>query len=271
MSFRLAWVTDIHLNFVDEKLLSSFCRTIADIGTSALIIGGDIAEAPSIEQYLKILEEKLEIPIYFVLGNHDFYRSSIRRVRVKVTELARRSKHLTYLTAEGVVELTPTTGLVGHDGWADARLGDYERSKVFLNDYMLIDELSGLTARGRRQQLELLGDEAAAHFREHLPAALERYRRLYVLTHVPPFREAAWHKGGLANDEWLPHFSSGVVGETLREIVGQHTDCNVTVLCGHTHGRGVATILPNLVVRTGGAEYGAPGVEELIDLEHLPR
>ena len=33
-------------------------------------------------------------------------------------------------------------GLVGHDGWADARLGDYERSQVQLNDFVLIEELA---------------------------------------------------------------------------------------------------------------------------------
>ena len=51
------------------------------------------------------------------------------------------SQKMVYLSQAGVVELTPSTALVGHDGWADARLGDFDHSDVVLNDYVLIDEL----------------------------------------------------------------------------------------------------------------------------------
>jgi hypothetical protein len=39
------------------------------------------------------------------------------------------------------------------------------------------------------------------------------------------------------------------------------------VLCGHTHGQGEVTMLPNLRVQTGGAEYGKPKVNKLIHFE----
>ena len=38
----------------------------------------------------------------------------------------------------------------------------------------------------------------------------------------------------------------------------KNPDCQFTVLCGHSHGEGVAEMAPNLVVRTQGAEYGQP-------------
>ncbi len=41
----------------------------------------------------------------------------------------------------------------------------------------------------------------------------------------------------------------------------------MTVLCGHTHGSGDAQILPNLRVLTGGAVYGRPGVQRVIEVE----
>ena len=46
----------------------------------------------------------------------------------------------------------------------------------------------------------------------------------------------------------------------------EHANCNLTVLCGHTHGTGCAEILPNLVVKTGGAEYGHPKLQGIIEL-----
>jgi Icc protein len=36
------------------------------------------------------------------------------------------------------------------------------------------------------------------------------------------------------------------------------------VFCGHTHGEGTAHILPNLVVHTGGADYGKPVVQKVL-------
>lgn len=37
--------------------------------------------------------------------------------------------------------------------------------------------------------------DAAEYFRDILPRAFARSRRVVLLTHVPPFAEAAWHPG----------------------------------------------------------------------------
>ena len=88
-----------------------------------------------------VMDDLVGKPIYFVLGNHDFYRGSVAGTRSAVAEIVHGSQNLVYLTQAGVVELTPHTALVGHDGWADGRLGDLDGSDVILNDFLLIDEL----------------------------------------------------------------------------------------------------------------------------------
>jgi len=40
----------------------------------------------------------------------------------------------------------------------------------------------------------------------------------------------------------------------------------MVVLCGHTHSSGETQILPNLFVKTGRAEYGAPELQEIINV-----
>ncbi|WP_437759864.1 hypothetical protein [Sorangium sp. So ce1389] len=65
-------------------------------------------------------------------------------------------------------------------------------------------------------------------------------------------------------DDWLPHFTCKAAGKAIREAAEQHPERRIEVLCGHTHGAGVAEILPNLLVRTGGAEYGEPAVQCVI-------
>jgi hypothetical protein len=150
--------------------------------------------------------------------------------------------------------------LIGHDGWADARLGDFFGSPVSLNDYFLIDELEGLGKRRLFAKLNSLGDEAADFLERQTKRCVIGYPRMLVLTHVPPFRDACWHEGRVSNDLYLPHFASGIVGERLVEVMRDHPQCSMTVLCGHTHGAGVAHILPNLEVHTGEAVYGRPAV-----------
>jgi predicted MPP superfamily phosphohydrolase len=261
---RLAWLTDLHLNFATSGHIDRLCGAVRESGVDAVLLGGDLAEAPDVADVLEGLDARLGLPSYFVLGNHDFYRGSIAHVRAAVRALCARSPRLRWLPASGVVGLTQETALVGHDGWADGRYGDYERSEVLLNDYLLIEELAGLDERQRLRRLHALGDEAAAHLRAVLPEALDRSRRVIVLTHVPPFREACWHRGQPSDDDWLPHFACRAVGDVLRDAMTAHPECEMTVLCGHTHSAGEAQILPNLRVLTGGAEYGRPEMQRVL-------
>jgi predicted MPP superfamily phosphohydrolase len=267
-SQRIAWLTDLHLEFVlSSEKIRALCESIVASAPDCVLIGGDTGIARSVKQYLLTLEEQLSLPIYFVLGNHDFYRGSIKQVRDLAAELSKTSKRLRWLPTEGIVGLTANTALIGHDSWADGRLGSSINSRVQLNDYLLIEELTGLYVRKRFKKLNELGDEAAEYFRRLLPKALKEYRNVILLTHVPPFKDACWHKGRISNDEYLPHFTCKAVGDVLMEIMKAHPDCNLTVLCGHTHGQGEAEVLPNLHVKTGGAEYGEPKLQEMIIVE----
>jgi Icc protein len=263
---RLLWLSDIHLNFVPPSQVLSFLATVAAAEPDAIVLSGDIAEAHDLSFYLRQMAEQLERPIYFVLGNHDFYFGSIHRVRQEVEALSAAQPLLHWLPAAGVVELTPTIGLVGHDGWADARLGDYERSYVAMNDYRLIEELVVAGKQDRWPLLKALGDEAAAYLQGVLPDALTRYKQVFVVTHVPPFREACWYEGQISDDHWLPHFTCHAVGQVLLECAAKFSERQITVLCGHTHSCGETRPLPNLLVLTGKAVYGEPEIQRVIEV-----
>jgi len=136
-----------------------------------------------------------------------------------------------------------------------------------LNDFGLIEEFGGFDEdpQERLAKLHALGDEAAAHFRAVLPAAQSRFRHVIALTHVPPFRESCWHEGKVSDDNWLPFFSCKAVGDALVEAMAMAPDRKMTVLCGHTHSGGEVQILPNLRVLTGGARYGQPAVQRVLE------
>jgi 3',5'-cyclic AMP phosphodiesterase CpdA len=263
---RVVWLTDLHLNFLELRQTEEFLARVAAQHPDRVLIGGDIAEGPSLAGHLERIATRLACPVYFVLGNHDFYFGSIKRVREAVQELCTSHANLVYLTSAGAVSLSARTGLCGHDGWADARLGDYERSLVMMNDYRLIEELAGVNKRDRWPMLKAMGDEAARHVEAVLPAALAEHEEVLFLTHVPPLREACWYQGQISNDEWLPHFTCLAVGEAILRIMRDYPRHRLTVLCGHTHSPGEARPLDNVRILTGGAEYGSPQIQRVFEV-----
>jgi 3',5'-cyclic-AMP phosphodiesterase len=263
---RLAWATDVHFEFAGIDDVVAFCERVIALEPEALLLTGDIAQAHSIERYLRALDRALPMPVYFVLGNHDFYYGSIRDVRAAVSAVVADSVHLTWMSAVGAVSLSEETALIGHDGWADGRFGDFAASGVLLNDYRLIEELKNQSPEARFATLNALGDEAAAHFRRVLPEALVKHRQVIALTHVPPFAEATWYRGRISDPQWIPHFSAKSVGEALVEIMDAHPDRDLLVLSGHTHVGGAVQVTSNIRVVVGWAEYGHPALQEMLEV-----
>ncbi len=263
---RAVWLTDPHLNFLSETLLASFLDEVSAAEPDAMLISGDIAESHNVCEYLGIMAGTIAAPVYFVLGNHDFYYGSIRGTRQRVAELCEAHPSLHYLTAEGPQELTPRVGLVGHDGWADGRLGNYPRSLVRMLDWKLIDELSGRDRQQRWEVLKGLADEAADYVRKVLAEAVQRYEQTLLVTHVPPFLGACWHEGAISDDQWSPHFTSQAMGNAILEVMQTYPRKQLTVLCGHTHGEGEFHAAENVTVLTGGADYGSPRIARVLEL-----
>jgi predicted phosphohydrolase len=57
-----------------------------------VLISGDIAEAPTVSEILGEMAQHVAKPIYFVLGNHDYYKSSVAKVRQTITELSQENR-----------------------------------------------------------------------------------------------------------------------------------------------------------------------------------
>jgi len=266
--YRLAWASDIHLNFCSAEVVERFCEEIAAQEPDGLVITGDIAESDSVGPFLYYLERMLRMDIYFVLGNHDFYYGSIAEVHRALADV-RTSEHLraTYLTQSPTVQLTPSTILIGDDGFGDARLGDPWGSRSQLADWNYIEELKNLRRPARIARLQQLGDAAAERL---LPKLVEACRspaqHIVLATHVPPFAEAARYRNLPTEDYALPWYTCDAVGHVLRDVMALHEHKHMTVLCGHTHGKHYTRILPNLIVHTAGARYKMPDCAGVLEL-----
>lgn len=263
---KFAWLTDIHLEFLTDQEAKLFFQKIVDAKTSGIFLTGDISITKNIYHHLTSMAKMLTVPIYFVLGNHDYYGGKISEMRQMVETIANDSNNLCYLPTEGVVELTESVCLIGHGSWADGRFGSSHNSDVFLNDYLKIEDFIGKGKAERFALLNQLGDQAAIYLEKSLRRAIELYINIYLLTHVPPFAETCWHNGAISDDDFLPHFACKAVGDILIKIMSSHPEKHLTVLCGHTHSDGIAQILPNLQVKTGKAQYGQPEIQKIIHM-----
>jgi predicted phosphohydrolase len=263
---RLVWTTDPHLNHVPVQAWERWTDAIASLGADGVVITGDISEGDDVVSQFHRIAETFAVPIYFVLGNHDFYRSSITATRQSVIAASRENPLLHYLTDSSAIELAEHVFLVGEDGWGDAVEGDYEGSPIRLNDFHLIEDFRRTDPDRWKQQLQELGAESAQRLKAKLEAIPEDAREVLVITHVPPFREACWYEGKTTDNNWAPFFVCGQVGRVLRKATESRRGCRFTVLCGHTHHEGIAAIASNLIVHTGAADYGHPDIEGMITI-----
>ncbi len=112
--FRLAWITDLHFNFLPFERVDEFLGQVADRQPDAVVLTGDVSEAHDLAAMLEHIDDLIQRPMYFVLGNHDFYHGSIRDIRVAMTDLCDKRPRLHYLTAtDEPIELTPGVALSG--------------------------------------------------------------------------------------------------------------------------------------------------------------
>jgi predicted phosphohydrolase len=266
---RATWLTDIHLNFLRPLALQLFYDRVKAEQPEVVLVTGDIGESDSVVRFVDEIGAQTGAPVYFVLGNHDYYRSSIRIVR---DQAQRQPKRATYLPAIDPVQLTERIVMLGVDGWGDARCGDLS-STVQLSDWGLIEEFRRAKSdrAARCEILQRLGTNEGRALRSQLERVPAGARHLLVLTHVPPFPAACVYAGEQSEPAWLPWFTCIATGEALADYADAHPDTQLTVLCGHSHGIGTCHPWPNLEIRTGGwpagaEEYGNPVVQATFEL-----
>jgi len=289
----LGWAADIHFDCAEESGISNFLENVNQQKLSLFILAGDIdvgktvrpksvsddaepplADSRLVETLSKIAKD-VNCEVFFVCGNHDFYYSSFDVVRRSVRTLCESVVGITYLHESTGIELTPETVLVGHDGWADSRSGDFWNSPVVLRDFFEIEdfevlfEVEGVTqlrCKIIKQKLEELGEDSAAYAKKIVPGLLKKYHQVIFVTHVPPFRESSWTQGAICGEDGAPFFVNHILGQALVEIMREHPDKKLLVLCGHTHWRAEYRPLHNLTVLTAAATYGKPAPETAISI-----
>jgi predicted phosphohydrolase len=270
-SVQIGWATDIHLDMAGDvlgkvKILSSQLKNC-----EALLITGDISVSEMLVPHLSMLETVIEKPIYFVLGNHDYYGSNIGIVRRKVTNMCNSSSFLRYMSSVPFIKIDEGKYIIGHDGWYDTQNGNPYSDTLLMNDWIRIGDFnSSIRASydGRAINKNVivgiskqLAQQSVNHVANAIKAVIKSSEHIVVMTHVPPFKEsfnASEKYSGIPSTDILPWYTSKVMGDMLLNAAKTYPHVKFTVLSGHVHSHYDDDLLNNLNVKVGRAIYGNP-------------
>lgn len=277
---RLTWLSDIHLDFCAPKVVEELVEKIRAEKPDAVLLTGDIATSEERHQrhawYTAVpyLWAAVEVPLYFVLGNHDYWGEYMHETRRMAAGIGG------WLTSEpNPIVLSPTTFLVGVDGWYDCE-GLSDPPSVYLNDWFRIPDFDATPSGGMYSTFSQLdmslvreiskyeADRAAKNIQDKIVESFKAgAKKVIAATHVPPFKDASYYGRKKSPEASVSLFSSSVMGERLLEIMKAWPDRELLVLCGHTHSHCVYQAADNLVVKVAESVYGAPVVEETLVIE----
>jgi predicted phosphohydrolase len=257
---QLVWLTDLHFDVTSFDTPFTCGEEARDAFPDAVaaVITGDIGTSTSFASYLQSFSEGFgDRPVYFVLGNHDFWDGSYRETHERAAKVSEGQLHWLRL---GARELCPGIGIVGHEGWYDGRWGNPEASTVYMNDWRRIEEFRGLPKFAILPEIRKIADRSARQAEELLCQALSKFDTVIFATHFPPFPQATTYQGRVSDEFHLPWYCSKATGDMILRCADTFYDKKIVVLCGHVHDTSDVEIVSNVRVMTGSATYGDPQV-----------
>ncbi len=264
---NLLWMSDLHLDYSTSRNYRKLLRELKTTDYDAAVITGDTAAADTLLQHLQTLAVACAPrSLYVVLGNHDFYGSSLYTTIRDVRMLCHKTPNLHHLQDHGVIQLNERTVLIGHHGWADARCGWGHDTFVRNPDHWCIDDFRRLNQEGRFDLMKDLGKASTDWIRQNLNTALCKAQTVIVATHVPAFPTSALYNGTPCGPCHTPHYVHSSLGGLLIGTARHNQQTQFIILSGHTHSEVQEQILLNLESRVAGATRGAPRIQGVLSV-----
>ena len=221
---KITWCTDTHLDFLPDQDVVQFAERLVAENPNVIMITGDISISQKLVYHLSMIESVVKRPVYYVLGNHDYYGGIIQNVRQTMKEISNMSQYLRYLPTTPYVQLSPSTALIGHDGWYDATAGVVGKTNFVMNDWIKIGDYALKNSVVRQspnykniiEVSQKLAHESVVHISGAIKAAAKYYKVIVIATHFPPFEEVHQHNERSSDPGVQPWYTSKVLGETLK-------------------------------------------------------
>jgi len=256
MKKKFLWFSDIHLEKASSLNKAKFLLSLTKEKPMGIFLTGDISNGLKICFHLRVIAAVTNCPIYFSLGNHDYHFSSIEKVRSKIRKLCEKHKNLVWLDDAGVISLSKTTAVIGVDGWYDAENGNPDFLK-FTPDWLLIKELRSLPSMDDRIEFwraMARNSSLKVEYKINQAVALG-FKKIYLLTHFPPWKEATRDMGSIFENFWLPYNTNLTLGRNIKKIMVAHKKVRLTVLSGHTHEQSIIWVRKNVQCIVNDSNY----------------
>jgi Icc protein len=264
-STKLLWLSDLHLDYASPSRHNKLLCELKTSHFDAAVITGDTADSKSLIHHLEILAIACSPkPLYIVLGNHDFFGSSLDQTKSEVRKLCSKIDNLHHLQDHGAVWLSTRTILLGHHGWADAKCGWGSQTHVRNPDHWSIADFRNLIKSERFELMKKLGKDSTQSIRSGLNSVLRKRRHLIIATHVPPFESSAHYNGKPCGPCHSAHFVNSSMGGMLIGTARHNPNTKFTTISGHTHSPVQEYILENLESRVAGVKRGRPQIQDIL-------
>ena len=211
---QVAYFSDLHLDVKGESIYKKIETFMKANDLQKAFVTGDISNGIQITYHLKQLSKVIP-EVYFILGNHCYYFSSIFRVEDEIQNLTPVYSNLHWLTGLPPIELDSNTALIGSEGWTCSKSG-IERLSL---ESLVVEEFRNLSF----EEFQLFKNTILEY---KFKQASRRYKNVICLTHFPP----VWN----ANKFLDFYFKRYNVNSGLKHILDKQ-DLNIKVYSGHTH------------------------------------
>lgn len=245
---RLLWFTDTHLNYwpgSKHKLIGHIRRE----SPSGVIISGDISSGTNLRSDLTFLAQNVLCPIYIVCGNHDAWFISFDEMRHIVRSVTNEFPQVIWLSDRDQIRMSEDTCLIGADGWYDVAVGN-PNVTVLTGDWMAIDDLRTWPFAECINLFRAMAESSVRQLEEKLTDALDQFRTVYLITHVPPW-STDQDKASMFKHYFLPYNANIGLGQMLESLMAKYIRNNLIVLSGHTHSHSNIKIGSNIECRVG--------------------
>lgn len=253
---KYLWFTDTHFNKASPLTFIKFIIHLIKEKPKGIFLTGDISNGILTYFYLKILAIFINCPTYFVLGNHDYFFSSIEKTHQRIRSVCQDYPNLIWLTEQEPIKINNEVALIGTEGWYDVNLGNPKYLK-FTFDWVLTENFRKLpNMLARIKAFRSLANKSCKIIEHKLKSALEQnYKTIYILTHYPPWKEAGRDPDSFFGKYHLAYDINMRLGQTIEKIMKEYPHKNVVVLCGHTHSDAWIHVSHNIECRVNANKY----------------
>ena len=248
---KYLFFTDLHLSFISRVNLVNIIKYHNPAG---VMITGDFTDwSLTFSTHLEYIAKNVKVPIYFVLGNHEIWFSSFEKIAKELNTICEKYPHLIYLSQQNPLSLNHKTGIIGECGWYCGSIGNIEHLKYTL-DWIFIKDFRELpNMEARLAKFKEIAERDTNIICDKLRIAFETYKKVYLLTHFPPFKEANKYAGSFSEGFWEPYNSNIIMGQKLKALMKEYKKKRLIILAGHSHTNIIANIKKNIQCNVGAA------------------